>query len=174
MGSKSELKSCCVCKNEFDISLMYRQGRSKYYCENCVEPSYRDWCILFEYVKKLYNVKQISPMIITQLNKYKKDKDYSFTDIGMYYTLKYYYEMLQNEVNEEKGVGIIPYYYGKASKFYGRVFDLEEIADTFDFASVKKKVSTKYLNSRKTLNNSNKQISLELWKDEENSNEESE
>lgn len=52
MGSKSELKSCCVCKNEFDISLMYRQGRSKYYCENCVEPSYRDWCILFEYVKK--------------------------------------------------------------------------------------------------------------------------
>jgi len=83
------------------------------------------------------------------------------TSIGMYYTLKYYYEILENEILDDKGVGIIPYYYDQASKYYSKVFDLEEKAESFIFKDKKQIIKTKRYN---TYNKTKKQISLNVWR----------
>jgi hypothetical protein len=51
-----------------------------------------------------------------QIKMYRED--YNYTNSGMYYTLKYYYEILENHIIEGGGLGIIPYYYDEASKYF--------------------------------------------------------
>ena len=71
---------------------------------------------LYEYICKLFNLKEITPLIQIQLEKYYTD--YEFTYDGMLYTLKYFFEIMENDINKCEGIGIIPYIYQEAKEFY--------------------------------------------------------
>jgi hypothetical protein len=154
---------CGLCGKKFPTSEMTTRSGKKY-CKDCIEikdKENEDWSVLYEYIKSIYNLSTVPILIVTQLNKYRKDEAHPLTSIGMYYTLKYYYEILDNEVQDDKGVGIIPYYYDQASKYYSRVFDLEEKAESFNFEDKKQIIKTK---RQDTYNKSKKQISLDIWR----------
>ena len=140
-----------------------KKGR-KEYCEDCmfeIDPEWADWCKLFEYVKRLYNIKTLTPQMITQLHKYKDEK---MTYYGMLMTLKYVYEILEMQLDTDKGVGIIPYFYDKASKFNNRKMDIEDLIEDFELKDNKKTITTK---RNDTYKKEIKTISLDRWKEQE-------
>ena len=161
--AKATSGKCNMCGSKFLIEeLIIRSGKK--YCSECIEikdQENEDWSTLYEYIKDIYNFSTVPILFITQLNKYRKDENYPLTSIGMYYTLKYYYEILENEILDDKGVGIIPYYYDQASKYYSKVFDLEEKAESFTFKDKKQIIKTKRYD---TYNKTKKQISLNVWR----------
>lgn len=147
----------------------YKKGK-KTYCGHCMEEEdidWFDWCNLYEYIKKLYNVKQVSLRMITQLKRYKKEN--KLTDYGMLNTLIYIYDINPNVVldTDLDSVGLIPYYYDEASKYFenkeriseqaSRVNDNEEIRNII----INTNVNFRIENNKKEL-----QIGGE-WEDEE-------
>jgi hypothetical protein len=167
--AKATSSKCAMCGDKFlTEDMVIRSGKK--YCNECIEikdQENEDWSTLYEYIKSIYKFSTLPILFITQLNKFRKDEKNPLTSIGMYYTLKYYYEILGNQILEDKGVGIIPYYYDQASKYYTTVFDLQEKAEAFQFEDKKQIIKTKRCDS---YNKNKKQISLDLWrnKDEEN------
>lgn len=161
--AKATSSKCARCGDKYLTEDMVSRGGKKY-CIDCIEikdQENENWSILYEYIKGIYNFSTVPILFITQLNKYRKDESYPLTSIGMYYTLKYYYEILGKKIVDDKGVGIIPYYYDQASKYYSKVFDLEEKAESFIFEEKKQNIKTKRYD---TYNKTKKQISLNAWR----------
>lgn len=71
---------------------------------------------LYDYICKLFNLEELTPMIKAQIDKYYTEYEYTYD--GMKYTLKYFYETLENDKSKSKGIGIIPYMYIEAKEFY--------------------------------------------------------
>lgn len=159
---KEKIHICENCKNEI-LGEVIVKGR-KDYCEDCMlelDPDWYDWCKLFEYIKKLYNVKTPSPQIITQLRRYNKENKLSY--YGMFHTLRYVYNILEMELDTDKGIGIIPYYYSKAEQFMQQKFSIEDKVEDYNTDIEIQKVTTKRQNTYK---NKNKNISLNRWKEQ--------
>lgn len=102
---------------------------SRYYCKGCLE-DVEDYKDLISCICKIYNLEAPTMQIVKQIKDYK-DK-YNFTNSGMLFTLKYYYEILENVVLEDIGIGIIPYYYDRAKYYYNKKFQLEEYIQDFE------------------------------------------
>ncbi|MEG2786442.1 MAG: hypothetical protein RR942_01385 [Romboutsia sp.] len=118
---------CPKCGQENNKEDAIKQG-NRYYCSDCIEDigEYKE---LISYVCELYRVTKPSMLIVKQVKDFK-DK-YNFTNIGIQYTLKYYHEILNKSVMDDKGIGIVPYYYDQAKYYYKNKFNLEELAEGF-------------------------------------------
>lgn len=146
-NNKQRKLKCTICKEKFLKDELTAKS-NKNYCETCLkikeEESLKyktDWDLLFEYICKLYNIDKPTGMMFTQMKNYRAD--YEYTNIGMYYTLLYYYDVLDNAVLEDTGLGIIPYYYDKAKKHYNKVFSLEDMIEDFKGEEKSIKIKTK-------------------------------
>lgn len=141
---------CNLCNEYFDKEDLTIKGAKKY-CTTCLpifeeekKKNKNDWDLLYDYICNLYNIKIPTGMMFKQMKDFREE--YEYTNIGMYYTLKYYYEILENKVLEGTGLGIIPYFYDKAKIHYNKVFDLEEVANNFENTEQSVKIKTKLLN----------------------------
>jgi hypothetical protein len=74
-----------------------------------------------------------------------RGEGYNYTDIGMYYTLKYFIEILDGKILDGTGIGIIPYYYEKAKEHYQKIFSIEDIVEEFE-----NKEQTVHITAKKT------------------------
>ena len=159
MEKKQKQLKCYMCKELFNKEELTIKN-SKKYCSKCLivkeeeSDKYKnDWDLLFQYICKLYNIKVPTGMMFQQLKNYRSE--YEYTNIGMYYTLLYYYDVLENKVIDETGLGIIPYYYDKAKNHYNKVFNLEDKADEFanneQIIKIKTKIMNKQINTKKPL-----------------------
>ncbi|WP_252241540.1 hypothetical protein [Clostridium sp. ZBS18] len=161
--AKATHSKCTLCGDKFlTQEMIVRTGKK--YCKECIivkDKENEDWSILYEYIKELYNLEKLPILFVTQMNKYRKDEKCPLTSIGMYYTLKYYYEILENKIDKEKGLGIIPYYYDKAKAYYTKVFDTQDKINDFCFIEERKEIKTKRLD---TYNKTKKEIPLEIWR----------
>lgn len=117
---KVEKKKCPLCgkMNEKELSVLY-QG--KYYCSVCYEIKYQeaqDYKDLMRYIcEDLYKIKAPTPLMLEQVKRFKEQFGYSYK--GMKTTLHYFYEIEEgNDVSNSIGVGIIPFVYEDAKKFY--------------------------------------------------------
>ncbi|MGL6184740.1 MAG: hypothetical protein ACRC1T_05110 [Clostridium chrysemydis] len=115
----------CGTKNEKENTVKHGRG---YYCQECFEDvgEYKE---LISTICEIYNIEAPTIQMVSQVKDYK-DK-YNFTNSGMKYTLKYYYEILENKVKDNVGLGIVPYFYDRAKQYYKNRFILEEKADEF-------------------------------------------
>lgn len=150
---------CFICKELFPLNELTVKSQKKY-CPICLgikeEESAKnktDWDLLFEYICKLYTIIKPTGMMFVQMKNYRNDYDY--TNIGMYYTLKYYYEVLDNTVLEDTGLGIIPYFYDKAKKHYNKMYNLQDIIEDFESdeksVQIKTKITDKIANTKNPL-----------------------
>jgi len=159
MEKKQKQLKCYMCKELFNKEELTIKN-SKKYCSKCLivkeeeSDKYKnDWDLLFQYICKLYNIKVPTGMMFQQLKNYRSE--YEYTNIGMYYTLLYYYDVLENKVIDETGLGIIPYYYDKAKNHYNKIFNLEDKVDEFtnneQIIKIKTKIMNKQINFKKPL-----------------------
>lgn len=146
---------------------VYKKGK-KTYCSDCMEKEdvdWFDWCNLYEYIKKLYNVKQVSLRMITQLKRYKKEN--KLTDYGMLNTLIYVYDINSNVVldTDLDSVGLIPYYYDEASKYFE---NKERISEQAEYVNNNEKEIHVVTRTSFKLENNKKELQIGgEWEDEE-------
>lgn len=110
---------------------------NRYYCLECAEKrkveknrNIDDWDELFEYICDLYDIDVLTGMMFKQIKDFRTD--YNYTNKGMYLTLKYYYEILDNEVKDNTGLGIIPYYYDRAKQHYIDILEVKKHLKNFE------------------------------------------
>ena len=106
----------------------------RYYCKPCYaekqKPKERTaWDDLFDMIVATYGFKPTA-MMYKQLKDYREK--HKFTDVGMTYTLRYMYQVLNLNVKEDAGLGLILYYYEEAKRYYGELFRLKEVAQQFE------------------------------------------
>jgi len=115
----SKKLKCPVCGtfNDKEDTVYYNQ---KYYCKVCYENRKKeadDYKALIEYICELYNIDAPTGWILKQIKDFKEQ--FSYTYKGMKTTLDYFYRIKQeNEPEEGTGIGIIPFVYDEAKKFY--------------------------------------------------------
>lgn len=86
------------------------------------EDEYIQKNLYYDYLKK--NIASDLPVKVYALTE-NYIKKYDFTFQGMYQTLTYLKDILQKEFGEDI-VGLIPYYYVEADKYYRSIKDIEE------------------------------------------------
>lgn len=126
MASRKVKCPKCGKSNDKEIAVKYN---NRYYCKECIE-DVEEYKELIEAICQIYELEAPTMQIVKQIKDYK-DK-YNFTNSGILFTLKYYYQILENKVLEDSGIGIVPYYYDKARDYYNKKFELEEYAKTFE------------------------------------------
>lgn len=96
---------------------------NRYYCIPCADKRKEEvkknndgWDELFNYICQLYNIEKPTGQMFAQLRRFRTD--YNYKNKGMYLTLKYFHEVLGNEVKEDTGLGIIEYEYENARRHY--------------------------------------------------------
>ena len=131
---------CSKCKREYTEEQMIKVGK-KHYCNDCYDnyylPEVLDWNELYEYIKKVNYLSKLPISVITLLKKYHSEDGLQFK--GMELTYEYIIEIEGIEDDESNGllrVPLIPYYYDKASEFYGRIFDNED-KETYSTETIK-------------------------------------
>ena len=131
---------CSKCKREYIEEQMIKVGK-KHYCNDCYDnyylPEVEDWNELYEYIKRVNHISKLPISVITLLKKYHSEDDLQFK--GMELTYEYIVEIEGIEDDESNGllrVPLIPYYYDKASEFYGKIFDNED-RETYETETIK-------------------------------------
>jgi len=71
---------------------------------------------LYDYINELYGTKELNPKIMAQVDKYHLEYELTYTK--MFLVLKYFYDIMDNKVNSEYGIGIIPHVYMDAQRFW--------------------------------------------------------
>lgn len=144
---------CPKC-NKLNDKERAKQISNRYYCITCAEEREKEiernkdsWELLFDYICDLYNISTLTGMMFKQIKDFRDN--YNYKNMGMYLTLKYYYEILENEVKEDTGLGIIPYYYERAKKHFLEVKDVENYLEDFEFSESPKIIKIKNKNSYK-------------------------
>jgi hypothetical protein len=150
--------TCPKCQQPINDNENYKAYKNKKYHIKCykelVDELYNESKnnqdsrqVLYDYICKIFNMKEITPLIKIQLDKYYAD--YEFTYDGMLYTLKYFYEIMENDTSKCEGIGIIPYAYQEAKEFYvlkNHLFEME----IPEQAITKKTVKIKPIDYKKT------------------------
>ena len=131
---------CPICGKKDQPDKMVKIGDRYYHLGECENKKIEtdnqkgldkeDWDKLFKYICELYNIDCPTGFMFKQLKTYRED--YQYTNNGIYLTLKYYYETLENEVLEDTGLGIVPYYYEQAKKHNTDIWDIEDSLDDFN------------------------------------------
>ena len=132
MGTTKERHvKCPGCQTSFPKSQTTEHGK-RYYCQPCYEkkmaPKPRTaWDDLYDTIKHYYG--EVTPMMFRQLKQFREEPHYQFTDAGIRLTLIYYHEILGRPVLEEhQTLGIVPYVYADAKRYYSEVYRLEQVA----------------------------------------------
>ena len=85
---------------------------------------------LIKYICQLYNLSEIPYAIDKQIDNFVAQLGYTYT--GIQKTLYYFYELSRNNVdNHTSTIGIVPYYYEEAKKFFNTVHDSNELNKEF-------------------------------------------
>lgn len=81
----------------------------------------RDYQALEKYIKELFNTNVLNAKTKKQIKDYKQQYNYTYS--GMLKTLKWWYEIKGNSIEmAQGGIGIIPYIYQEALKYYYGLF----------------------------------------------------
>lgn len=93
---------------------------SRYYCKVCYEnkvSELEDYKNLISYICELYQIETPTGWMVKQIKDFKEKFNYTYR--GMRSTLHYFYEIQEgNSVTDSMGIGIVPFVYDEAKKFY--------------------------------------------------------
>jgi hypothetical protein len=109
---------CYVCKEEVDKDTSYKKGNRYYHilCYEEFEKKKDERKELIDYICQLHNLEAPTGLILKQIKDFQEQ--YNYTLKGMTLTLKYFHETLGNPVREGDGIGIIPFMYEEAKKYF--------------------------------------------------------
>lgn len=140
---------CVYCSQTFDRDkIPFVPVGNRYAHESChskaeaAKPAEeRDYQILAEYIKSLFNMPILSARITKQIKDFKEI--YRYTYSGMLLTLKWWYEIKGSSIEEaHQGIGIIPFIYEDAKKYYETLLAIDRVIQSQDYDTYKPKVIT--------------------------------
>ena len=109
--------------------------------------------LLLDYINELY-AGQTPKYVYIQIEEFKKN--YGMKYSGMLLTLKNCFETLEIPFDNEKGIGIIPYYYDRTSKEWLKQKEIDKAIEEFEFKEeevvVNKKIDNKQWSKVKEIN----------------------
>ena len=118
--------------------------RGKTYCPKCyqkaikeAERSEQELEELIEYIKELFGLTEFPPEWLEQIQAYYKDKK-SFR--GMQSTLYYYYEILGNTPDINRGLWAIKFFYESAINYFTAQRELAKKNSEVDLTPVKRTI----------------------------------
>lgn len=91
----------------------------KYYCKICYEnkkQSTEDYKNLIEYICTLFEIDAPNGWMLKQIKDFKDQFGYTYK--GIKSTLYYFFDIQGNSINDCAGIGIVPFIYDEAKKFY--------------------------------------------------------
>lgn len=105
-----------------------------------------DKIALERYVKKLFALDYINPKIIRQIKDFKENYHYSYN--GIRQTLIYYFEIRKGDLSKTNGgIGIVPYVYEEAKKYYETLYVAREKNKDKNIETYKPKVEEVHIPS---------------------------
>lgn len=120
------LAKCKYCGIQFDRSIepYVEAGARRYAHKACAEKhdaaipqEEKDYIKLEEYIKKLFHEPNLNIRIRRQIRDFRQEYNYTYS--GMMKTLYWWYEIKGHTISEAQGgIGIIPYVYQDALKYY--------------------------------------------------------
>lgn len=112
------LVKCAFCEELVDKDIAERYKNKNFHKECC--KNFKEREELAEYICKLFHLKKAGPRNYTLIKRFQQENGYTFA--GMQNALKYFYEVKNNSVEKAKAsVGIIPYVYEEAQRYYNKV-----------------------------------------------------
>ena len=125
---------CPYCQNMFDRDKVpfvqlpnkryahtscYNQEQSRLVKEDL------DKMALESYIKKLFELDYVNPRILRQIKDFQENYHYSYN--GIRQTLIYYFEIKKGDLSKANGgIGIVPYVYEEAKKYYEALYIAKE------------------------------------------------
>jgi hypothetical protein len=132
---------------------------SKYYCKVCYENKQNesnDYKELISYICELYSIDIPTGWILKQIKDFKEQFNYTYK--GIKSTLHYFFEIQEgNDVADSMGIGIVPFVYDEAKKFY---IDKKAVKDSVIGMNLEEMEANK-----KTINIKRNSSELDKYKD---------
>lgn len=131
---------CPICGLYFDRDKEKNvQIKTRFYHINCLsKTSEGNRMILEEYIKDILEIDKISPLIKKQIKKYTEEDGMTYLEIRD--TLKYFFELKNGNKTKAQGIGIVPYVYDEAKKYYQKIYDITEKAKKVEIKSSIEKI----------------------------------
>lgn len=123
---------CPYCQEKLSKDDAITKGR-QYYHENCLKEKERNsehYKELIGYICTLYGLDTPTGMILKQIKDFQEQYGYKLK--GMTLALKYFHETLGNPVRDGDGIGIIPFVYEEAKKYYLLKIEVEKSASNIE------------------------------------------
>lgn len=125
----AKLPTCPYCNKEVQKNEVSKKYQNRTYHLSC----YQKYCEeiyknkstnnnsesqneLYNYICQLFKIKELTPFLSFQLQKIFKENNFTYN--GVLYSLKYFYEIKNNPVDINYGIGIVPVIYEEAKNFY--------------------------------------------------------
>jgi hypothetical protein len=93
---------------------------SKYHCKICFDNKQneaKDYKELIAYICELYGIDTPTGWMLKQIKDFKEQFNYTYK--GIKTTLHYFFEIQEgNDVSNSVGIGIVPFVYEEAKRFY--------------------------------------------------------
>ena len=107
----------------------YIHYKNRYYhkdCYNIISKVTKEKQELEDFIKELFNLDNLSPLIKKQIKEYHENEDYNYSYSGMKKTLDYFFNVKKGDKTKSRGIGIIPFIYQEAKQYYYNLFLIEE------------------------------------------------
>lgn len=115
---------CAFCGNGVSKTEASRH-KNKNYHPDCLEKQLEKEDLV-EYICKLFSLKAPGPRIYTQIRNFLSKYQY-YTYKGIKQALTYFYEVQNKPVEKaNQGIGIVPYVYDDAQKYYNSIILKQE------------------------------------------------
>ncbi len=118
--------TCTICKKRFDRDkypavLISTRRYAHASCAGALSEEQaqkeKDREALEQYIIQLFKLEHMDGRITLQIKKFMQDYDYTYS--GILRTLKYFYEVKQNDLSKSNnGIGIVPWVYQEAYNYY--------------------------------------------------------
>ena len=125
---------CLYCGEMFDASTVpfVKPNLRRYAHKTCAQTAEenktqeeKDKETLENYIKQLFGISSITTKTKKQIETFKEKNNYTYS--GMYKTLKYHFEIRGNSIEKANGgIGIIPYVYDEAFKYWRALWEAKE------------------------------------------------
>lgn len=135
---------------------------SKYYCKICFENKQKeaqDYKNLVAYICELYQIEAPTGWMLKQIKDYKEQ--FNFTYRGIKTTLHYFYEIQKgNSVEDSMGIGIVPFVYDEAKRFYIEKKAVKDSLKDCDLEEIGNRKKTIHINRERKTQNKYKEMAL--------------
>lgn len=113
-------------------TLYVKHNSKKYFHSHCYElykTNISDRKDLLDYIIELQGHKKLNPKLLSQIKDWQEKFGFKYKGIEL--TLRYFHEIKGNAYDD--GIGIVPYVYEDAEKFYSTLYEITQLINNTDY-----------------------------------------